>query len=163
MGTFCLLSVSSRGDDELSARRALAAGKAEVTACELALSRFDPASDLTRANAAAGSWVAVDERLVGALAQARRMRDETGGLFDPTVLPALIAAGYDRTFEQLSDRTRCAPWAGTAAARSSSTTLPAWSGSPPERRSTSVGSARALRQNGRSARCALHGRRFPER
>jgi thiamine biosynthesis lipoprotein len=104
MGTFCLLSVSPRGDDELSARRALTAGKAEVTACELALSRFDPASDLTRANAAAGSWVAVDERLVGALAQARRMRDETGGLFDPTVLPALIAAGYDRTFEQLSDR-----------------------------------------------------------
>ena len=104
MGTFCLLSVSPRGDDELSARRALAAGKAEVTACELALSRFDRASDLTRANAAAGSWVAVDERLVGALAQARRMRDETGGLFDPTVLPALIAAGYDRTFEQLADR-----------------------------------------------------------
>lgn len=109
MGTACSLAISAPGDDEFAVRRALAAGNAEVAACERALSRFDPASDLARANAAAGSRVAVDERLVSALAEALRMREETGGLFDPTVLPALMAAGYDRTFEHLDDRPRSRP------------------------------------------------------
>ena len=36
---------------------------------------------------------------------ARRERaDATGGRFDPTILPALVAAGYDRSFELLEER-----------------------------------------------------------
>ena len=35
---------------------------------------------------------------------ALRVRDETGGKFDPTILPALAAAGYDHSFEQLDER-----------------------------------------------------------
>ena len=35
---------------------------------------------------------------------ALRTRGETGGRFDPTILPALVAAGYDRSFEQLEER-----------------------------------------------------------
>ena len=52
----------------------------------------------------AGDWTAVDERLVEALRLAVRAREETGGRFDPTILPALVAAGYDRSFEQLEER-----------------------------------------------------------
>ena len=33
-----------------------------------------------------------------------RLRAETAGRFDPTILPALVAAGYDRSFEQLAER-----------------------------------------------------------
>ena len=40
----------------------------------------------------------------GRSAAAIGARDETGGLFDPAVLPALVAAGYDRSFEQLEPR-----------------------------------------------------------
>ena len=61
-------------------------------------------SDLSRLNAAAGDWVAVDARLIAALAAALDARDATGGRYDPSVLPALIAAGYDRSFEQLRPR-----------------------------------------------------------
>jgi FAD:protein FMN transferase len=46
----------------------------------------------------------VDVRLVEALAAALRAREVTGGRFDPTILPALAAAGYDRSFEQLEPR-----------------------------------------------------------
>lgn len=109
MGTACSLAATAHSEEELPARRALAAGKAEVAACERALSRFDPESDLSRANGAAGAWVAVDARLVSVLAQARQLRVETDGLFDPTVLAALIAAGYDRTFERLVDRSPLPP------------------------------------------------------
>jgi thiamine biosynthesis lipoprotein len=104
MGTGCTISVTARDADRLLARRALLAGTAEVEACERALSRFDPTSDLSRLNRAAGEWVAIDARLERALEAAIRIRSETEGRFDPTILPALLAAGYDRSFEQLDER-----------------------------------------------------------
>jgi thiamine biosynthesis lipoprotein len=104
MGTSCTLSVTATDADRRHARRALDAGLAEVEACESALSRFDPSSDLSRLNSAAGDWVDVDPRLAGALRLALRGREATNGRFDPTILPALVAAGYDRSFEELDER-----------------------------------------------------------
>ena len=104
MGTACTLSVTALPTDAPRARRALAAGRAEVEACERALTRFDQASDLSRMNRRAGDWVQVDARLAAALRTAVLAREETGGKFDPTILPALVAAGYDRTFEELVER-----------------------------------------------------------
>ena len=67
-----------------------------------------PRSDLSRLNSAAGEWVAVD-RGSSTRSQPRvRGRADTGGLFDPTILPALAAAGYDRSFELLTERTAIA-------------------------------------------------------
>jgi thiamine biosynthesis lipoprotein len=104
MGTSCALAVTVRSLDDRGAEQALAAGRAEIEACEQALSRFRPSSDLSRLNAAAGDWVEVDSRLVDALAAALRAREDTDGRFDPTILPALVAAGYDRTFDELEER-----------------------------------------------------------
>lgn len=116
MGTACTLAVTATRADLRRAGRALAAGQAEVAACERALSRFDPASDLSRLNEARGAWVEIGPRLVDALRVALRAREVTGGRFDPTILPALVAAGYDRTFEQLEDRParRVAGWRAAA-------------------------------------------------
>ncbi len=75
-----------------------------MAACERALSRFDARSDLSRLNRAGGSWLEVDVRLVEALAAALHARTDTHGRFDPTILPALAAAGYDRSFELLTER-----------------------------------------------------------
>lgn len=99
MGTACAVSVTMSGEEWLPARRAMNAGRAEVVACELVLSRFDGQSDLSRLNSRSGEWVPVDERLVSALEAALQAREATGGRFDPTILPALVAAGYDRSFE----------------------------------------------------------------
>jgi thiamine biosynthesis lipoprotein len=104
MGTACSATVTMGARDAWSAERALAAGRSEVAACERALSRFVPGSDLSRLNAAPGEWVQVDPRLVAALAAALDARAATAGRYDPTVLPALMAAGYDRSFEQLRPR-----------------------------------------------------------
>ena len=105
MGTSCALAVTVRSLDERGAERALDAGLAEVESCERALSRFDPDSDLSRLNAAVGRLgrgrrTARSTRSSLAL----RAREDTGGRFDPTILPALVAAGYDRTFEELEER-----------------------------------------------------------
>ncbi len=104
MGTSCLAGVTVRPGQLGVARKALTVAEVEVRACEAALSRFDPRSDLSRLNAAAGRWVEVDHRLLAAVRAALRARDETGGRFDPTVLPALVAAGYDRSFDDLPVR-----------------------------------------------------------
>ena len=95
VGTTCAAAVTTGGPGDLRrAARALSAAKAEVAACERALSRFDPASDLSRLNAADGEWTPVDPRLVESLRFAIRMREDTDGRFDATVLPALVAAGF---------------------------------------------------------------------
>jgi thiamine biosynthesis lipoprotein len=117
VGTMCEAAVTAGPHDGRLARLALASGRAEVAACEAALSRFDASSDLSRLNAAGGAWTAVDRRLVEALRLALRAREDTGGRFDPTVLPALVAAGYDRSFEQLAERParQAAGWRAGAA------------------------------------------------
>ena len=68
------------------------------------LSRFRPESDLSRLNAGAGEWVPVGRRLLESLQLALSAREDTNGRFDPTVLPALVAAGYDKSFELLEER-----------------------------------------------------------
>jgi thiamine biosynthesis lipoprotein len=113
VGTTCSAVVTDGG----GAQRALEAARAEVESCESALSRFRTDSDLSRLNAADGRWVVVDERLREALALALRAREATNGRFDPTVLPALTAAGYDRSFEQLEEREPRAAAGWSAGAR----------------------------------------------
>jgi thiamine biosynthesis lipoprotein len=103
MGTTCSAAVTA-GLHDSAVEAALAAAQEEVSACERELSRFDQASDLSRLNAAGGRWTSVGRRLLDALGLALRAREDSGGRFDPTVLPALAAAGYDRSFELLEER-----------------------------------------------------------
>jgi thiamine biosynthesis lipoprotein len=116
MGTSCGVGVTTALSDLGFAHRAIAAAAMEVTACERALTRFDPGSELSRLNAAGGSWTDCGPRLLGALSAALDAREATGGLFDPTILPALVAAGYDRTFEQLEPRPAETPFGWRAGA-----------------------------------------------
>jgi len=117
VGTTCIAGVTSGPSDGRRARAALAAARAEVEACEAELSRFRPESDLMRLNGAGGAWTAVGPRLLDTLRLALRAREDTGGRFDPTVLPALVAAGYDRSFELLEERPAASPggWRAGAA------------------------------------------------
>ena len=65
------------------------------------LSRFRPESELSEVNARAGRWTTVSMPFAELLRLSLRSAAKTGGLFDPTVLPALVAAGYDRDYDAL--------------------------------------------------------------
>ena len=66
-------------------------------------SRFLPDSEISRLNAAAGGPpVRVSADTVAVLQVAVDAWTLTGGRYDPTVLPALTASGYDRTFEEVA-------------------------------------------------------------
>ncbi|HEY0388229.1 MAG TPA: FAD:protein FMN transferase [Gaiellales bacterium] len=101
MGTECSVAVTAPIWAAGRGRIAIAAALVEVAAQERSLSRFDPGSDLTALNARAGGWHAASERLYAAVEAAVRAREATGGRYDPTVLPALIAAGYDGSYRDL--------------------------------------------------------------
>ena len=57
--------------------------------------RFDPASDLMRANDAGTRWAVVSQECFDALVAAREAHIETSGRFDPRVLRVLTSYGYD--------------------------------------------------------------------
>jgi thiamine biosynthesis lipoprotein len=66
---------------------------------EAECTRFDPASDLMRANAAGESWCRVGGYCFAALREACRAYDATAGRFDPRVLQALRRLGYRESME----------------------------------------------------------------
>ena len=68
---------------------------------ERRFSRFRDDSELTAVNRLAGQWVAVSSPFERVVRLALDHASATGGLFDPTVLHALMAAGYDRDFDEV--------------------------------------------------------------
>lgn len=79
----------------------LAEAEREVRRLESLLSRFLPESELSRLNAAGSLETGPELLELAELAVEARVR--TGGRFDPTVHDALVAAGYDRSFELLDE------------------------------------------------------------
>ncbi len=75
---------------------------------EATLSRFRADSELAYLNAHAGRAVRVSHLLFEVTSTALDAARATGGLYDPTVLRALEAAGYDRSFELVSVATAVA-------------------------------------------------------
>jgi FAD:protein FMN transferase len=94
MGTEVELLVEADGADA-----ALGAAEAEFHRLEALLSRFRPESELSRLNEAGALDASSD--LVRLVELALAARGRTGGLFDPTVHDAVVAAGYDRSFDVL--------------------------------------------------------------
>jgi len=89
----------ARGADDGCLERA----RERLEEMERRWSRFLADSELCRVNAGAGRTVRVSvdtAQVVRRCIEAWRL---TGGFFDPTVLAAVESAGYDRTFEEVTD------------------------------------------------------------
>ena len=71
-------------------------------AWEQTFSRFRADSELSRLNERAGQWVRVSTSLWEVTHLALVAARWTDGLFSPTILNALEAAGYDRTFDEIT-------------------------------------------------------------
>lgn len=91
-----ILDVSSA-----EAETALAEVPAWFEEWEQCLSRFRPDSELNRLNYSSGSPVAVSQTLWDVFQAARQAELDTSGLVRPTLLNAMMMAGYDRSFDSL--------------------------------------------------------------
>ena len=82
-------------DPGVGAEDAAAAARGVIERVAATCTRFDPTSDLMRANGAGTSWTVVSRECFDALRAAHAAHLDTEGLFDPRVLRALSAYGYD--------------------------------------------------------------------
>jgi thiamine biosynthesis lipoprotein len=99
MGTDVEVLALGADDATIATMGAMAAGALEVR--EARWSRFRPTSELCRLNAAAGAPVVLSPGTFALVERAVAAWRNTAGRFDPTVLGALEAAGYDRDFAAL--------------------------------------------------------------
>jgi thiamine biosynthesis lipoprotein len=102
MGSTVEILLVSHEEAEADAIGTFAVAETLAAEWERTFSRFRADSEISRLNAQAGWPVAVSERLFYAIDIALDGTRLTGGLFDPTILPALIASGYDRTFDAIA-------------------------------------------------------------
>jgi thiamine biosynthesis lipoprotein len=73
-----------------------------ITEMHRRLTRFEPTSELSQFNARAGEWTDVSPELGVLLNAALDAYVMSDGLVHAGVLPALVDAGYDKTFEDLT-------------------------------------------------------------
>lgn len=112
MGTDVEVLAVGADDDAMAALGALAIDALEAR--EARWSRFRPTSELCRLNDAAGAPVVVSRSTFGLIARAVDAWRDTEGRYDPTVLAALEAAGYDRDFDAVPREADAADAADTA-------------------------------------------------
>ena len=89
--------------DRTSGEKALLHVQEFFTEVEANLSRFKQESELSLLNRTGGFPFHASPLLFTAVTMAKEAAQMTGGIFDPAILPDLLAAGYDRSFEKLSD------------------------------------------------------------
>jgi FAD:protein FMN transferase len=98
MGSRIFAAIDSDGE---AAKSALARVPGWFEDWAQKLSRFRDTSELNLLNSRAGGPVQVSQELFDVVKLAVSVAEETGGLVVPTLLPALQAAGYDRSFDDL--------------------------------------------------------------
>jgi thiamine biosynthesis lipoprotein len=103
MGTTVRM-IAPAGDDPGRITRAAGRVQRVFEREEQRFSRFRDDSELSRVNADSGTWVSVSKPFAALTRRALCAAAEAEGLFDPTVLPALRVAGYDRDFAEIVDR-----------------------------------------------------------
>jgi thiamine biosynthesis lipoprotein len=72
-----------------------------VEEAEQAFSRFRPTSELSQLNQHIGQWTTVSVPMFEVIQMAKNMARLTDGLYNPLILNALAASGYDRSFDQM--------------------------------------------------------------
>ena len=95
------IEITGVGVPEREVTRAAELGRRLAQKWEAQFSRFQPDSQLCRLNAAGGAAVRVEEDVLNLLETAKEAVRRTGGRFDPSILPALEAIGYDRSIEHV--------------------------------------------------------------
>ncbi len=75
--------------------------EAFVHTSEARFTRFSDDSELAQLNRASGSWFRASPELYEVVHEAQSSVQETGGLFDPSILDDLERSGYDRSMDEI--------------------------------------------------------------
>lgn len=98
----CEIAIWLELDNADAAQVVLQQAQKKFAVAEYRFTRFYQSSELSRLNAQTEQWVSVSKDLWDIVVSALKLARETDGLFDPTLLNAIQAAGYTNSFEQLN-------------------------------------------------------------
>jgi thiamine biosynthesis lipoprotein len=74
-----------------------------INQSEQRFTRFSDTSELAALNRSAGGWYQASGDMFQVIQQAYRLAQETKGVFNPAILPALKHAGYDRSMDEIKN------------------------------------------------------------
>ncbi|MEI6290767.1 MAG: FAD:protein FMN transferase, partial [Chloroflexota bacterium] len=93
------IQLGAEGTDPQAIRDGFSAAQHFVHEKEKQFTRFSSTSELSKLNQVRGAWFNVSEEMLEVISLARDFVEETSGLFDPSILPDLHRAGYDRSMD----------------------------------------------------------------
>lgn len=99
MNSEIVLAASGPDPDKIKAGFSLA--REYIRQSEQRFTRFSTTSELAELNRSAGEWFHASPDMFELLQDARDLARDTGGLFNPAILPALKQAGYDRSMDEI--------------------------------------------------------------
>jgi thiamine biosynthesis lipoprotein len=102
MGIALITPEPQHPEEEVALHTATDAIEDVFRAVDARFSRFAEDSELSKVNRGTGRWQPVSLMFAELLRMALNGAAATEGLFDPTILPELVAAGYDRDYQDLS-------------------------------------------------------------
>lgn len=70
-----------------------------IEAGERRFTRFSKTSELSSLNRSAGTWFHASAEMIFVISLAKQYVEQTGGLFNPSILPDLERIGYDRSMD----------------------------------------------------------------
>jgi thiamine biosynthesis lipoprotein len=95
--------LAASGADQEQIKRGFSLAREFIHVSEQRFTRFTQTSELAELNRSAGCWFQVSPEMFQVLQAALFLVEQTNGLFEPAILPALQQAGYDRSLEEIKD------------------------------------------------------------
>ncbi len=93
--------LAASGKDPVAINQGFVRSRQFINQSETRFTRFTETSELAELNRSAGSWFQASAEMFEVIQLAYNLAVETGGLFDPAILPALQRAGYDRSMDEI--------------------------------------------------------------
>jgi thiamine biosynthesis lipoprotein len=97
--------LAASGNDHVAIDHGFAELRQFINQSETRFTRFTETSELAELNRSAGTWFKASAEMFEVIQLAHHMAVETGGLFDPAILPALKRVGYDRSMDEIKSQT----------------------------------------------------------
>jgi len=96
--------LAASGKDLAAINHGFSESRQFINQSETRFTRFTETSELAELNRSTGTWFQASAEMFEVIQLAHALAVETGGLFDPAILPALKRAGYDRSMDEIRNR-----------------------------------------------------------
>jgi FAD:protein FMN transferase len=93
--------LAAYGRDQETISQGFALARQFINQSETRFTRFTDTSELAELNRSNGGWFQASAEMFEVIQLAYRLAVETGGLFNPAILPFLKQAGYDRSMDEV--------------------------------------------------------------